>query len=135
MTYTAAHWPMHARERDIAKYRGRYAEGHEAVRKNRYQKMLREGVVTEKNSGLPPFPEHIGTGGEFQAWEERNMEVFAAMVDSMEQGIGRIVQALEQTGQSSKTLVCYLQDNGGCAEPLGRQALKKDGTAPQLARP
>lgn len=135
VAYTAAHWPMHARERDIAKYRGRYAEGYEAVRKNRYQKMLREGVVTEKNSGLPPFPEHIGTGGEFQAWEERNMEVFAAMVDSMDQGIGRIVQALEQTGLSSNTLVCYLQDNGGCAESLGRQALKKDGTAPQLARP
>ncbi len=134
VAYTAAHWPMHARERDIAKYRGRYAEGYEAVRKARYQRMLTEGVVTKKNSELPPFPENVGVAGEFWGWEERNMEVFAAMVDSMDQGIGRIVRALEEAGQSSNTLVCYLQDNGGCAEPLGRQVLKKDGTAPQLMR-
>jgi hypothetical protein len=134
VAYTAAHWPMHARERDIAMYKGRYAEGYEAVRKARYRKMLKEGVVTEKNSGLSLFLDNVGVTGEFWDWEQRNMEVFAAMVDSMDQGIGRIVQALEDAGQSSNTLFCYLQDNGGCAEALGRQALKKDGTAVQVVR-
>jgi arylsulfatase len=53
------------------------------------------------------------------------MEVYAAMVDSMDQGIGKIVQALEATNQFNNTLVCYMQDNGGCAEGMGRRNVGK----------
>jgi arylsulfatase len=134
VAYTAAHWPMHARERDIAKYTGRYAAGYEAIRRERYAKMLGEGVVRAGNTSLAPLPENLGEKGEFWAWDQRNMEVFAAMVDSMDQGIGRIVGALEGTGQLENTLVCYLQDNGGCAEGIGRGATTKKGEAPQGAR-
>ena len=48
------------------------------------------------------------------------MEVYAAMVDNMDQGIGRILEALQNNGQLDNTLVMYMQDNGGCAEGLGR---------------
>lgn len=120
VAYTAAHWPMHARERDVAKYAGRYAAGYESVRRARYDKMLREGVVTRDNTTLWPFPTSLGERGEFAAWDQRNMEVFAAMVDAMDRGIGRIVQAIGEKGQADNTLICYLQDNGGCAEGLGR---------------
>ena len=119
VAYTAAHWPMHARERDIAKYKGRYAAGYEAIRKARYEKMLKLGVISAQSTTLWPLPSDLGEK-EFWAWDERNMEVFAAMVDSMDQGIGRLVQALKDCGQYENTLICFLQDNGGCAENLGR---------------
>ncbi len=48
------------------------------------------------------------------------MEVYAAMIDSMDQGIGRIVESLKETGQLENTLICFFQDNGGCAETYGR---------------
>jgi arylsulfatase A-like enzyme len=130
VAYTAAHWPMHARDRDIAKYKGRYAAGYEAIRKARYAKMLNEGVVTAAATTLFPFRAGLGETGDFQAWDQRTMEVFAAMVDSMDQGIGRIVKAIEESGQADNTLICYLQDNGGCAEVQGRERTAKDGSAP-----
>jgi arylsulfatase A-like enzyme len=120
VAYTAAHWPMHARDRDIARHKGRYAAGYDAIRKARYARMLEEGLVTEANSSLWPVPRNLGEHGEFWPWDERNMEVYAAMIDSMDQGIGRIVGALEETGRFDNTLVFYMQDNGGCAEGLGR---------------
>ncbi len=51
------------------------------------------------------------------------MEVYAAMVDSMDQGIGRIVESLKDTGQFENTLICFFQDNGGCAENYGRAGI------------
>lgn len=119
VAYTAAHWPMHAREKDIAKYKGRYSVGYEAVRKARYEKMLKEGVITAGSTTLWPLPKDLGET-EFWEWDQRNMEVFAAMVDSMDQGIGRIVQTLKDSGYFENTLICFLQDNGGCAEGMGR---------------
>jgi len=134
VAYTAAHWPMHARDRDIAKYAGRYAAGYDAVREARHAKMLAAGVVTAANTTLWPLPPDLGERGEHAAWDQRNMEVFAAMVDCMDQGIGRIVRALEDTGRIDDTLVCYLQDNGGCAEGVGRdRRTGREAVAPQRA--
>ena len=120
VAYTAAHWPMHAREADIAKYKGRYAVGYEAIRKARYEKMLKEGVLSAANTTDWPLPPNLGEK-EFWEWDERNMEVYAAMVDNMDRGIGRIVSALKDAGQFENTLICFLQDNGGCAEAMGRE--------------
>ena len=119
VAYTAAHWPMHAKEKDIAKYKGCYALGYEAVRKARYEKMIREGVISAPSTTNWPLPSNMGEK-EFWDWDRRNMEVFAAMVDNMDQGIGRIVQTLKESGQFENTLICFLQDNGGCAEGMGR---------------
>lgn len=119
VAYTAAHWPMHAREKDIAKYKGRFSAGYEAIRKTRYEKMLKEGVIGAGNTTLWPLPRKLGEQ-EFWEWDQRNMEVYAAMVDRMDHGIGRLVAALKAHGQYENTLICYLQDNGGCAEGMGR---------------
>ena len=121
VAYTAAHWPMHALEKDIQKYKGRYDAGYEAIRKARYEKMKQLGVIEDWT--LSPAPQKWADFDEGKrAWELRCMEVYAAMVDSMDQGIGRIVKSLEETGQLDNTLILYLQDNGGCAEGLGRSA-------------
>jgi arylsulfatase A-like enzyme len=124
VAYTAAHWPMHALEKDVAKYKGRYDAGYEATRKSRYAKMKQLGVIG--NWTLSEAPQAWeGVDEATRQWDIRCMEVYAAMVDSMDQGIGRIVKALETTGRLDNTLILYLQDNGGCAEAYGRKAPKE----------
>jgi len=120
VAYTAAHWPMHARERDIAKYQGRYDAGYDAIRDARYQRMIDLGVITAESTVNWPIKQSWKEKQHWE-WEKRNMEVYAAMVDSMDQGIGKIVQTLQSLGQFENTLICFLQDNGGCAEGLGRR--------------
>lgn len=123
VAYTAAHWPMHALDKDIEKYKGKYDAGYEAIRKARYEKMKRLGVI--EDWALSPAPQAWASfPEEKKAWELRCMEVYAAMVDSMDQGIGRLVKALEESGQMENTLILFLQDNGGCHEAMGRKPRK-----------
>jgi arylsulfatase len=118
VAYTAAHWPMHAREEDIAKYRGRYDAGYQAIRDQRWAKQKQLGVVDPRWDVSPT----VGDWGKVpnRAFEARCMEVYAAMLDRMDQGIGRIVAELKARGQFENTLILFLQDNGGCAELNGR---------------
>ena len=118
VAYTAAHWPMHAKESDIARYKGRYDAGYAAIREARWMKQKQIGVVDAK---WPPAP-LVGDWDKVKnrEFEARCMEVYAAMVDCMDQGIGRVVAELRQQGQLENTLILYLQDNGGCAETVGR---------------
>ncbi|MBI5692276.1 MAG: arylsulfatase [Verrucomicrobia bacterium] len=118
VAYTAAHWPMHARESDIARHRGRYDAGYDALRASRWEKQKRLGVVREE-WGLTPTAEDFSQVKD-RAFETRCMEVYAAMVEVMDQGIGRLVAELKAQGQFDNTLILFLQDNGGCAETNGR---------------
>lgn len=118
LAYTAAHWPMHARERDIAKYSGKYDKGYASVRGERYKRLRELGLVND-NCKLSS-QEGNWDMQEDKQWEARCMEVYAAMVDNMDQGIGRVIQALQTKGQLENTLILFLQDNGGCAEEYGR---------------
>ena len=120
VAYTAAHWPMHALEKDMAKYRGKYDAGYQAVRDARYRRMIDLGLIDEQNTVNWPIPDDWKEK-EHLDWDIRNMEVYAAMIDNMDQGIGRIKKALSDTGQLDNTLLCFLQDNGGCAEAYGRR--------------
>ena len=118
VAYTSAHWPMHAPESDIVKYKGLYDKGYEPMRKARYRNAIARGVLSDKWSMSPEavnwekFPH--------KEWDIRCMEVYAAMVDRMDQGIGRIIDQLKQANALDNTIVVYLQDNGGCAEGYGR---------------
>ena len=118
VAYTAAHWPMHAKESDIAKYKGRYDTGYEPIRAARWAKAKQLGLVDPKWELTPASGAWDGVRN--KAFEARCMEVYAAMIDSMDQGIGRIVAELKARGQFENTLICFLQDNGACAEPMGR---------------
>lgn len=123
MAYTAAHWPMHALEKDIAKYKGKYDGGYAAIREARYERMKEIGVID--GAELSPAPRAWkDVPEERRAWELRCMEVYAAMVDNMDQGIGRLVEQLKADGQYENTLILFLQDNGGCAEDRGRKPRK-----------
>ncbi len=119
VAFTAPHWPLHAPEETIVKYQGRYADGWDALRAERYQRMVSLGlidpswVLTDRDRSVPAWED-----AENKAWQQRRMEVYAAMVDRMDQGIGRIVDTLKQNGQFENTLILFLADNGGCAENL-----------------
>ena len=132
VAYTAAHWPMHALEKDIAKYRGKYDGGYEPIRKARYDRLRKMGMIHD-NWRLSPQAGDWDAVAD-KAWESRCMEVYAAMVDCMDQGIGRIVAELKKQNQLDNTLIFFLQDNGGCAEAMGRQG-GKGGDGKDAERP
>ena len=115
VAYTAAHWPLHALPEDIAKYKGRYACGWDALRRERLARMKQLGVV---RPGVPLSPRHPNVPAwedePNKAWQERRMEVYAAQIDRMDQGIGRILRALDQTERVDNTLIMLTIDNGGC---------------------
>jgi arylsulfatase A-like enzyme len=123
VAYTAPHWPLHAHDEDIAKYKGRFDAGWDQLRQERLDKLVASGLLdahwklTERDPTQPPWTE-AEKDEQFRAWTLRCMEVYAAQVDRMDQGIGRILAALEKTGQLADTLVIFLADNGACAEDI-----------------
>jgi arylsulfatase len=133
VAYTAAHWPLHALPADIAKYKGAYDKGYEPIAKARYERAARQGVIDPKQ---PPAP--LPIAWESVANKKREsacMEVYAAMVDRMDQGIGKIVATLKEQGNLDNTLIVYLQDNGACAEDQGRNRVPLRLDGPRPAKP
>jgi arylsulfatase A-like enzyme len=119
VAYTAPHWPLHAHDEDIAKYKGRFDKGWDELRAERLDKLVDWGILddawklTDRDSTQPPW-----TQAQHKEWALRCMEVYAAQVDRMDQGIGRIVDALQRSGQLDDTIILFLSDNGACAEDI-----------------
>jgi arylsulfatase A-like enzyme len=130
VAYTAAHWPMHALPEDIAKHKGQYDGGYEPIRKARFEKAVKLGLI-DPNQPVSPQAEMWDKVSD-KRWEAACMEVYAAMIDRMDQGVGKIVNELKRTGRLDNTLVMFLQDNGACAEPMGRFGRKEH---PNILRP
>lgn len=131
LAYTAPHWPLHALEEDIAKYRGRYKDGWDQMRQERHQRQIAMGIVDSKWPLSPRYEQVPAwdslSDAEQKGWERR-MEVYAAQIDRMDQGIGRVLDSLRRTHQLENTIVFFLSDNGGCAEV-------KIGTGPDEQHP
>ncbi len=131
LAYTAPHWPLHALPEDIDKYRQRYRQGWDEIRRRRYRRQ-QELVLVEARHVPSPRPESV------PAWEALSQEamdhwahrmaVYAAMVDRLDQGIGRVVQALEETGASEHTAIFFFSDNGASDENLDYTQLHEPGT-------
>jgi len=137
VAYTSPHWPMHAKPEDIAKYHGRYDQGWDAIRDERYARLMKMGLVKPEWKMSPRDDKSKAWKDEkLKAWEVSCMEVYAAMVDTMDQGIGRIIDQLEKSGQLDNTLILFLADNGGCAEGYGRgQQLHTLNPDPSVRKP
>ncbi|HEY1066949.1 MAG TPA: arylsulfatase [Pirellulales bacterium] len=130
VAFTAAHWPMHALPEDVQKYKGKYDVGFEAIRQARFEKAAKLGLI-DAAQGLSPQAVDWNEIAD-KKWLAAGMEVYAAMIDRMDQGIARLVAELKRTGQYDNTLILFLQDNGGCAEMMGRTGNKQH---PNIARP
>jgi arylsulfatase A-like enzyme len=134
LAYNAPHFPLHARPEDIARYRNRYAAGWDLLRQERLARMKRLRLVS-KGTRLSPRSKFTNFGETVSAenppWDslpqERRadlamrMAIYAAMVDRMDQNIGRVTADLRANGELDNTLLIFLSDNGACAEwdPFG----------------
>jgi arylsulfatase A-like enzyme len=127
LAYTAPHWPLHAPESAIAKYRGRYDGGYEKLRDARYAKQVQLGLIDPKSTPKTPLSGDWAQNPE-QPWEQLSAEqraqqaakmaVHAAMIDVMDDGIGRVIDALQRTGQYDNTVIVFLSDNGASPETM-----------------
>ena len=115
---TAPHWPLHALPEDIKKYKDTYTEGWESIREKRYAKMAKLGLLDTAIATLSPrWEDNLKwKDNPNQEWDARAMAVHAAMIDRMDQGIGKIIDALKKTGELDNTLIIFLSDNGASAE-------------------
>ena len=119
LAYTAPHWPLQAFEDDIAKYRGKYKIGWDELRKRRLEKQVELGLIDPKWQLSPRTPK-------IPAWDtlddkkkdemDLKMAVYAAMIDRVDQNIGKLVMFLKENDAYEDTLIFFLSDNGGCQE-------------------
>lgn len=119
VAYTAPHWPLHALQDEIDKYKERYKAGWDRLREERFERQKKLGLFAA-DIEMSPRDEQI------RAWdrlsEEKQeemamrMAIYAAQIDIMDQGIGQIVGKLKEKGELDNTLILFLSDNGACAE-------------------
>lgn len=114
LTFTTPHWPMQAPAETIAKYKGRYDAGYEVLRAERLERQKKLGLVAldQKPHALDGVKPWQSLTAEQKAIEARKMEVYAAMVDRMDENVGRVVAELKRTGQYDNTVIVFLSDNG-----------------------
>ncbi|HUT25208.1 MAG TPA: arylsulfatase, partial [Sumerlaeia bacterium] len=119
VAYTAPHWPLHAPKADVDRYRGKYMMGWDRLREERHARMIEMGIV-DAAWPMTPRDETATSWDEVDEEKRQDMDwrmaVYAAMIDIMDQGVGRIVSTLKTTGRLDNTLIFFLSDNGGCAE-------------------
>jgi arylsulfatase A-like enzyme len=114
VAYTAPHFPLHARDEVIRKYRGRFAEGWDRLREARRRRLVEMGIL-QPDWRLSPRDPRVPAWQqtEDRDWQQSRMEAYAAAIDQVDQGVGAIVDALAKTGRLDNTLLCFLSDNGG----------------------
>lgn len=129
-SHGAVHAPLHAKAEDIARHDGRYDEGWDVIRERRHRRQLELGVISP---GTPLAPRNTEPGDDVASWDDldvdrkrlfsKYMSVYAAMVDNIDQNVGRLRAALEEMGEWDNTLFVFTSDNGGSREG------ERDGTS------
>ena len=133
LPFTAAHWPLHAPEADIEKYKGKYAMGWDNLRQQRLARMKKLGVVppnvplSARHPAVPAWEKDTN-----KAWQVRRMEVYAAQITIMDEAIGQVIEALRKAGRFENTLTFFTIDNGGCHVEYG--TTRKGDYLPQKTR-
>ena len=117
VAFNAPHYPLHAPEADCKKYDGKYDAGWDVIRAARHKKQLASGLLPSKYA-LSPRADHTPAWDSLskkeQQWEADRMEVFAAMVDVVDQNIGRMLEFLKKKDILDNTIILFCADNGGC---------------------
>ncbi len=134
LAFTAPHWPLQAPKDLIAKYKGRYDAGPQALRELRLDRMAELGLLANDvtNVNLPELDAWKDLTEDQRALASRYMEIYAAMVDSLDQNVGKVVEYLKRTGEYENTVIIFMSDNG--AEGIGLQPLigrTSSGTLPE----
>ena len=119
VTYTAPHYPLHAKPEDVSKYVGKFRMGWEQMRRNRWERQKKMGLATDAWTLTETDSRSYEWERADHVFEDLRMAVYAAMIDAMDQNIGRLIATLEETRQLENTLILFLSDNGGCSEEPG----------------
>ncbi|HUT95927.1 MAG TPA: arylsulfatase [Thermoguttaceae bacterium] len=122
LAHCAPHWPLHALPEDVAKYQETYRVGWQAIREARYRRQVAMGLVDPQTAKLSdPFSADVSwDDNPTRGWDARAMACHAAMIDRVDQGVGRIVAKLRELGELDNTLILFLSDNGASREEPGR---------------
>ena len=117
LPYTAPHYPLHAWPEDIAKYRGKYKIGWDEIRKQRFARMNEMGIIGPAHRLSPRASKAWNDLSEEQKdAEDLKMAVYAAMIDRVDQNLGRLFAKVRELGAWDNTLIMFLTDNGACPE-------------------
>ncbi|MCP5113376.1 MAG: sulfatase-like hydrolase/transferase, partial [bacterium] len=120
LAYNAPHWPLHAKEEDIRKFAGKYTMGWDELRLERHARQIEMGLVREE-WGLSPRDDGARPWAALTAEQKKQLDyrmaVYAAQIHCVDYNVGKLVAALTEEGQLDNTLLLFLSDNGGCAEP------------------
>jgi arylsulfatase A-like enzyme len=127
VAHIAPHWPLHARETEVAKYRETYrTSGWDQTRSRRFERQRRNDLVpaawklSPRSSSVRDWQTDAN-----KEWQAERMAVYAAQVAAIDRGVGQLLQALEEAGEVENTLVMFLSDNG--AAPDGGLAPSRSG--------
>ena len=117
VSFTAPHWPLHARSVLLDAYRGKFHMGWDELRDKRHQRMVDMRIINRfwklspRDSRVLPWHDVS-----FKDWHQRRMEAYAAQIESMDQAVGQILEKVKQLGREQNTLVMFLSDNGASGE-------------------
>ncbi len=146
LAFNASHWPLHAKEEDIAKYQGKFLKGWDVLKKERIKRLDSIGLIKAISADKlidPEVPKWTSypKGDKFEGYNsvssnkhdqadwDRQMAVYAAQMDNMDQNLGRVIAHLKAIGEYENTIIMYLQDNGACPESIGKNDNNLPGTA------
>ena len=144
LAYTAPHWPLQAPDSIIDKYRGAYDRGYDSVRQGRFAAQQKLGLF-DSSIQAPQRPGYVkpwvDLSDQERAYHARNMEIYAAMVDYMDTGIGRVIDYLNKRDQLDNTIIVFISDNGAehwdhssAPPPIGEFAANFDNSAENSGR-
>jgi arylsulfatase A-like enzyme len=127
VAFTAPHWPLQTPDEVIEKYRGIYDGGWDELRRSRHADLKERGILDDKWEMAPRDRDSMPLeDADNKKWESLRMAVYAAQIDRMDQGVGRIMEVLDSAGVSDNTLVIFLSDNGVYAEFLAEDSNTPD---------
>ncbi len=120
VAHAAPHWPVHAKPEDIAKYKGKYDMGWDELRRQRYNRMVKMGLIDPKTTPLIDVMGRNGLWDKLSAEEKEKqslkMATHAAMIERLDIGVGQILKTLEETNTLHNTVIIFLADNGASPE-------------------
>ncbi|MDG2255951.1 MAG: arylsulfatase [Opitutaceae bacterium] len=136
VAFNAPHAPLHALPEDYAKYKGRYDMGWDKMRDARIAKQKKLGILP-KDLEPSPRPPHIPAWDKLAPWrcdyEINKMVTLAAMIDRVDQEVGRLIEVLKKNGELENTMILFVSDNGACPYDRGLPKLNVEPTSGNIA--
>lgn len=121
LAFNAPHWPLHALPEDIEKYKDTYKAGWDRLREERFARQKAMGLFNDSVE-LSPRDAKVPAWDDLSAEEQKDfamrMAIYAAQIDAVDRGVGKVVKALKDRGEFDNTLIMFMDDNGACAEHI-----------------